>query len=97
MIYPAAEHNVKQTRAAQRVLKVTHTTIFKTNRSQAVRLPKADAFPDNIKPVEVIAVGRKRIIVPAGESWDDWFEGPSVSQDFMEDREQPKGQDREVF
>lgn len=76
---------------------MTRTTVFKSNRSQAVRLPKAVAFPENIKHVEVIAVGRKRIIVPAGESWDDWFEGPSISQDFLAQREQSDDQDREVF
>ena len=34
------------------------TTVFLSNRSQAVRLPKAVALPENVKRVEVIAVGR---------------------------------------
>ncbi len=38
------------------------TTVFLSNRSQAVRLPKAVALPENVKRVEVIAVGRTRII-----------------------------------
>ncbi|WP_458693826.1 AbrB/MazE/SpoVT family DNA-binding domain-containing protein, partial [Shigella sonnei] len=29
----------------------------------------------NVKRVEVIAVGRTRIITPAGETWDEWFDG----------------------
>lgn len=41
------------------------TTVFLSNRSQAVRLPKAVALPDDVKRVEVIAVGRTRIITPA--------------------------------
>ncbi|ELH8646982.1 toxin-antitoxin system antitoxin VapB [Escherichia coli] len=73
------------------------TTVFLSNRSQAVRLPKAVALPEDVKKVDVIAVGRTRIITPAGESWDSWFDGDSVSADFMNDREQTAVQERESF
>ncbi|MCZ8781180.1 toxin-antitoxin system antitoxin VapB [Escherichia albertii] len=73
------------------------TTVFLSNRSQAVRLPKAVALPEDVKKVDVIAVGRTRIITPAGESWDSWFDGDSVSADFMNDKEQPAVQERESF
>ena len=73
------------------------TTVFLSNRSQAVRLPKAVALPEDVKKVDVIAVGRTRIITPAGESWDSWFDGDGVSSDFMNDREQPAVQEREAF
>ncbi len=72
-------------------------SVFQSNRSQAVRLPKAVALPDNVKRVDVVAVGRTRIISPAGESWDSWFDGEDVSHDFMADREQPAEQEREGF
>ncbi|AKF44484.1 type II toxin-antitoxin system VapB family antitoxin [Pseudomonas fragariae (ex Marin et al. 2024)] len=71
------------------------STIFKSNRSQAVRLPKAVALPDDVKRVDVIAVGRTRIISPAGEMWNSWFDGESVSDDFMAERGQPAEQQRE--
>ncbi|MBA5601090.1 antitoxin [Pectobacterium parmentieri] len=73
------------------------TTVFKSNRSQAVRLPKAVALPDDVKQVDIVAIGRTRIITPAGESWDSWFEGESVTPDFMITREQPDEQVREDF
>ncbi|EOX8394644.1 toxin-antitoxin system antitoxin VapB [Salmonella enterica] len=73
------------------------TSVFLSNRSQAVRLPKAVALPEHVKRVEVISVGRTRIITPAGESWDEWFDGISVSADFMNNREQPSAQERESF
>jgi antitoxin VapB len=73
------------------------TTVFKSNRSQAVRLPKAVALPEHVKRVEIIAVGHTRIITPAGESWDSWFDGPGVTADFMAEREQPAEQEREAF
>ncbi|KPC28485.1 Virulence-associated protein [Pseudomonas syringae pv. cilantro] len=38
------------------------STLFKINRSQAIRLPKAMALPDDVKRVDVVAVGRSRII-----------------------------------
>jgi len=71
------------------------TKLFNSNKSQAVRLAKAIAFPESIKQVEITAIGNKRIITPAGQSWDDWFESPGVSSDFMSERKQPEDQIRE--
>jgi antitoxin VapB len=73
------------------------TTLFMSNRSQAVRLPKAVAMPSDVKRVDIIAIGRTRLITPAGEAWDSWFDGEGVSADFMADREQPTDQERESF
>ncbi|AZF38891.1 VapB protein (antitoxin to VapC) [Pseudomonas sp. R4-34-07] len=72
-------------------------SVFQSNRSQAVRLPKAAALPDDVKRVDVVSIGRARIITPAGESWDSWFDGEGVTPDFMNDREQPADQERESF
>jgi antitoxin VapB len=73
------------------------TRIFKSNRSQAVRLPKEVAFSDSVKDVEITAIGNKRIISPAGQAWDEWFDGAGVSDDFLANREQPEDQHRETF
>lgn len=73
------------------------STVFKSNKSQAIRLPKAVALPDSVKKVEIVKMGRARLIAPAGEAWDSWFEGPGASEDFMRDREQPEAQQRESF
>ena len=74
-----------------------HTTLFKSNKTQAVRLPKPVALPDSIKKVDIVAIGNTRIITPAGESWDQWFDGRGVSDDFMLDRDQPADQEREAL
>jgi antitoxin VapB len=74
-----------------------HTTLFKSNKTQAVRLPKPVALPGSIKKVAIVAIGNTRIITPAGESWDHWFDGPGVSDDFMINRDQPIDQEREVL
>ncbi len=76
---------------------IAHTKLFKSNRSQAVRLPKAVSLPDTVKEVDIIAIGNERLIIPAGGTWDSWFDGPSVSDDFMTEREQPEDQERETF
>lgn len=71
------------------------TTVFLSNRSQAVRLPKPVALPPSVKMVDVVAIGNLRVITPAGMSWDAWFDGPGVSDDFMKERAQPTDQQRE--
>ena len=72
-------------------------SLFKSNRSQAVRLPKAVAYPDSVKQVDIVAIGRTRLITPSGESWDAWFAEEGVSEDFMTDRDQPAEQTRETL
>lgn len=69
--------------------------IFKSNQSQAVRLPKPVALPDSVKQVDIIPLGRARLIVPTGEAWDSWFAAEGVSDDFMDERDQPEDQVRE--
>ena len=71
--------------------------VFKSHKSQAVRLPKSVALPDSVKRVDVVAVGDTRIITPEGTSWAEWFGGAQVSDDFMADRHQPAEQSRESF
>lgn len=40
------------------------TSFFKNNRLQAVNLPKTIASPESVSHVEVIGMGRTRLIVP---------------------------------
>lgn len=70
-------------------------SIFKSNTSQAVRLPKAVALPESVKRVNIIPLGRARLIVPEEEGWDSWFDGEGVTDDFMVQRDQPEDQERE--
>ena len=65
------------------------TNLFQSNRSQAVRLPKAVAFPDDVRQVEIIRDGMKRIIVPADRTWDDFFEAPGIDIGLPSQPEMP--------
>jgi len=75
---------------------MTSSTVFTSNRSQAVRLPKAVAFPEDVHQVDILKIGRSRVIVPQGKRRDDLFEnGQRASEDFMVERRQPAAEERE--
>ena len=76
----------------------TTTTVFKSNQTQAVRLPKDVAFPDDVREVEIVKVGNSRIISPVGHRWDAFFADPhKLSDDFLKDRDQGTFEDRKLF
>lgn len=70
------------------------TTLFQSNRSQAVRLSKDVAFPAGVREVAILRDGSRRVIVPANAIWDDFFARPGID---LPDREQPAAQDREAL
>lgn len=69
--------------------------VFMSNRSQAVRLPKSVALPDDVTRVHVVVIGRTRVLIPVGETWSSWFDEPVASSDF--ERDQSVVQEREGF
>ena len=75
---------------------MVRSTVFKTNRTQAVRLPKQVAFPEGTREVEIITIGQSRIVSPVGKRWDDLFaNGPRASADFLLARQQGDIEKRE--
>jgi len=73
---------------------MSRTTLFQSNRSQAVRLPKDVAFPEGVRTVTIVRDGKRRVIIPADATWDDFFDAPGID---LGDREQPKAPVREDF
>ena len=73
---------------------MTRTKLFRSNRSQAVRLPKDVAFPEGVSEVTVLREGRRRVIAPADATWDDFFAAPGAD---LPDRAQPPAQKRDEF
>jgi antitoxin VapB len=67
------------------------TTLFKSKRLQAVRLPQEVAFADRVSEVVIRKAGKARLIVPADASWDDFFDAPGVE---LGRRDQPEAQRR---
>lgn len=73
---------------------MTRTSLFQSNRSQAVRLPKDVAFPEGVREVTILREGRRRVIVPSDSIWDDFFASPGID---LGERDQPPAQTREPF
>lgn len=66
---------------------MTTTTVFISNRTQAVRLPADMRLPAGITHVDVRVRGQERIIAPLGHTWDSFFiDGPQVTDDFLAQR-----------
>lgn len=77
-----------------------NTKLFLSNKSQAVRLPKAVAFPEGVSEVTIVTVGKSRLITPSDAIWDDFFDlsdSNVVSDDFINSRDQPEPEQREEF
>ncbi len=72
----------------------SRTTLFLSNRSQAVRLPKAVGFAEGVHEVAIVRDGARRIIMPADQLWDDFFDAPGVD---LAERDQPTLPEREAF
>ncbi len=71
---------------------MARTRLFRSNRSQAVRLPKDVAFPESVRDVTILREGVRRVIVPAHSMWDDFFDAPGIDLPL---REQPRAQERD--
>lgn len=73
-------------------------SVFKNNRTQAVRLPVEARFPENVKKVKVRVVGFDRILSPVKKTWDSFFHDPEgVTEDFMNERASQDQPEREKF
>lgn len=73
-------------------------TVFVNNRTQAVRLPVASRFPENVKKVVVRTVGKDRVLSPVENTWDSFFlSDDGVTDDFMQERASQEQPEREAF
>lgn len=76
---------------------MSRTKLFYNNRTQAVRLSKDVAMPLAVTEVDVVIDGDARIITPVGRSWERWWDaGPTPTDDFLRDRDQPAPQERDL-
>lgn len=73
---------------------MTTTRLFRSNRTQAVRLPKEVAFPEDGE-VTITIEGDARVITPVGSTWDRFFDSLDDLTVQFPDRDQPAAQDRD--
>ncbi|MGO1947986.1 MAG: type II toxin-antitoxin system VapB family antitoxin [Mycobacteriaceae bacterium] len=75
---------------------MSRTSLFYSNRTQAVRLSKDVAMPESVNDVDVVAIGDIRVIMPVRADINDWWEnGLTPTDDFLADRDQPRAQERD--
>lgn len=77
--------------------RVVRSTIFKSGRNEAVRIPAAVRFPEGTKDVVIQQQGKSLVVTPAENSWDGFFAMPKLDDDFLPDREQGQFEERESF
>lgn len=73
---------------------MTRTRLFRSNRTQAVRLPKEVAFPMDGE-VTITVEGDARVITPVANSWDRFFDSLDDLDVEFPDRDQPPRQERD--
>lgn len=66
--------------------------LFRSNRSQAVRIPKDLEFPEGTKKLIVRKVGNTLVFTPPENLWDDFFDEPGFD---LGPRIQPPIQERD--
>jgi antitoxin VapB len=52
------------------------------------------AFADSVREVTILKEGNRRVILPKGTVWDDYFEQPGAD---LDERAQPPTQVRDAF
>lgn len=57
-------------------------------------MPRAVALPRHVHHVDILVEGNRRIIVPAGGTWTEFFSSDAIDDDFLTDRDQPEPQRR---
>lgn len=69
------------------------TRLFRSNRTQAVRLPQSVAFQHDGEVV-VTVEGTARVILPVAHSWDRLFDLCTADGSTFPERDQPDDQER---
>jgi antitoxin VapB len=75
---------------------MTQSTVFKNNKTQAVRIPKSMAFPDSVKKVKITRRDGSLVITAIDDSWEAYMNGPRLDDDF-ERPPQPEPRKREEW
>ena len=70
-------------------------TVFLNNKTQAVRLPKAVAFPPGVERVEIRVEGASRVLTPVVGTFTEWAAQYQPVPDFLLDRDQGDWDERD--
>ena len=73
---------------------MTQARLFKSDETQLVRRTRDVAFPETVTELTIICDGPRRIIAPAGATWDDFFDAQAI---MIEETEDPAAPERDGF
>ena len=68
--------------------------LFKSNRNQAVRIPKDMEFPEGVKKVYLFKEGGAITVIAVNDFWDDFFGRPGIE---IQEPSEPAYETREAF
>jgi antitoxin VapB len=91
VVYPIdISHTLKHNAPMNAPSKITRKgKLFKSNRSQAVRIPKDLAFPDDVKDIVIRRLGDSIMITPEDKLWDDFFAKLPIDDSFVAPEDLP--------
>jgi antitoxin VapB len=69
---------------------MTKANISKSNKTKVAQSLEAFALPDDVKRENITHLDKKKSIVSAGGTWADFFAGPRLDDDFLNNRNQPE-------
>ena len=72
-------------------------SLFKSNRNQAVRIPKDMEFPESVKKLIVRRVGNGIMLTPKGAEWDMFLSMLPADDDFVAPDDPPPMDDIAPF
>jgi len=61
-------------------------SIFKNRQNQAIRIPKAMSFPDDVTELEITRVGDVLTLQRPRMSWEEFAKLPPADADFLLER-----------
>jgi antitoxin VapB len=71
--------------------------VFKNRQNQAIRIPKAMSYPEDITELEATRVGNVITLRPSRKSWASFAELPLADDDFLAERPDVVGPSRVSF
>jgi antitoxin VapB len=85
----AITHPLVYTHHIYKEITMVSSKLFLNNTTQAVRLPKEVAFPDDVTELEIVVLGANRVLIPKGTGWQWWLEhAPKFVEDVAVGRDE---------
>ena len=72
-------------------------SVFKNRQNQAIRIPRAMSYPDDIDELEAVRIGDVITLRPPRKSWASFASLPLADDDYLVERHDVFGRSRVMF